>query len=82
MQTRRLQHINTSTNTPNSIVFSAWRLTLDVVETGLCEAGIRCVRFDGKVPQVQRPAVLNQFRADPALRVLLLTLSCGAVGYA
>lgn len=64
----------------HSIVFSTWRLTLDLVESGLSGAGIRSVRFDGKVPQAQRQSVLNQFKADPTIRVMLLTLSCGAVG--
>ncbi|KAF2108636.1 SNF2 family N-terminal domain-containing protein [Lophiotrema nucula] len=63
-----------------SIVFSTWRLTLDVVKAGLMDAGIQSVRFDGKVPQKQRSEVLNQFKTDPNCRVLLLTLSCGAVG--
>ncbi|KAF2638471.1 hypothetical protein P280DRAFT_551575 [Massarina eburnea CBS 473.64] len=63
-----------------SIVFSTWRLTLDVVETGLNQAGIQCVRFDGKVPQTQRQPVLNRFKTDPSVRVMLLTLQCGAVG--
>ncbi|KAF1954514.1 hypothetical protein CC80DRAFT_448709 [Byssothecium circinans] len=63
-----------------SIVFSTWRLTLDLVETGLNQAGIQCVRFDGKVPQTQRQPVLNRFKNDPNVRVMLLTLQCGAVG--
>ncbi|KAF2446161.1 hypothetical protein P171DRAFT_430373 [Karstenula rhodostoma CBS 690.94] len=63
-----------------SIVFSTWRLTLDVIESGLNQHNISCVRFDGKVPQTQRQVVLNRFKADPNVRVMLLTLSCGAVG--
>lgn len=63
-----------------SIVFSTWRLTLDIIETGLNQAGIRSVRFDGKVSQAQRQPVLNQFKTDPHVRVILLTLQCGAVG--
>ncbi|KAF2868792.1 SNF2 family N-terminal domain-containing protein [Massariosphaeria phaeospora] len=62
------------------IVFSTWRLTLDIVDAGLTQAGFRSVRFDGKVPQTQRQPVLNQFKSDPGIRVMLLTLSCGAVG--
>lgn len=45
-------------------------------------AGIRAVRFDGKVPQSQRQPVLDQFRSNLDVRVILLTLQCGAVGYA
>ncbi|PHH86850.1 hypothetical protein CDD83_9675 [Cordyceps sp. RAO-2017] len=62
------------------VVFSTWRMTLDVVEAGLIQAGISTLRFDGKVPQRDRQSVIDRFRNDPSSRVLLLTLSCGAVG--
>lgn len=63
-----------------SVVFSTWRLTLDLVEAGLNQHSIANVRFDGKVPQKDRQSVVNQFKTDPNTRVMLLTLSCGAVG--
>lgn len=63
-----------------SVVFSTWRLTLDVVEAGLNQHSIANVRFDGKVPQKDRQSVVNRFKNDPNIRVMLLTLSCGAVG--
>ncbi|KAH7324988.1 SNF2 family N-terminal domain-containing protein [Stachybotrys elegans] len=62
------------------IVFSTWRLTLNMVQKGLEEARIPCVRFDGKVPQRDRQPLVERFNTDPGLRVMLLTLSCGAVG--
>lgn len=63
-----------------SVVFSTWRLTLDLVEDGLKQHSIGNVRFDGKVPQTNRQNVVKQFKNDPNTRVMLLTLSCGAVG--
>jgi len=63
-----------------SIVFSTWRLTLDIIEAALNQADIRSVRFDGKVSQAQRQPVLNEFKSNPNVRVILLTLQCGAVG--
>lgn len=66
--------------TTYSIVFSTWRLTLGIIEAGLKQASIQCVRFDGKVPQKERQSVVEKFRKDPSVRVMLLTLSCGAVG--
>ncbi|KAF2470906.1 putative SWI/SNF-related matrix-associated actin-dependent regulator of chromatin subfamily A member 3-like 3, partial [Lindgomyces ingoldianus] len=42
---------------------------------------IRSVRFDKKVPQTQRQSVITSFIQDPSLRVMLLMLSCGAVGW-
>ncbi|KAK3687801.1 SNF2 family N-terminal domain-containing protein [Podospora appendiculata] len=63
-----------------SVVFSSWRKTLDLTRIGLEQHGIQCVRFDGTVPQESRQGVVEQFRKDPKIRVMLLTLSCGAVG--
>jgi SNF2 family DNA or RNA helicase len=63
-----------------SIVFSTWRLTLDVVEAGLSRSCISSVRFDGKVPQKDRQGIVDRFRHDRSIRVMLLTLSCGAAG--
>ncbi|KAI1748343.1 SNF2 family N-terminal domain-containing protein [Xylaria castorea] len=63
-----------------SVVFSTWRMTLDIVEQGLKQAGIGHLRFDGKVPQKERKEIIDRFRKDPAIKVLLLTLTCGAVG--
>ncbi|ETS86311.1 hypothetical protein PFICI_00139 [Pestalotiopsis fici W106-1] len=67
---------------PNTkcIVFSTWRLTLDVVEAALEQAHLPCSRFDGKLPQKDRQGVVDRFRKDSSVRVMLLTLSCGAVG--
>ncbi|KAI8947469.1 SNF2 family N-terminal domain-containing protein [Xylaria longipes] len=62
------------------VVFSAWRLTLDLVKAGLEQNSIQSIRFDGKVPQNERGAVVAKFRNDPDVRIMLLTLSCGAVG--
>ncbi|KAI8630511.1 SNF2 family N-terminal domain-containing protein [Xylariaceae sp. FL1651] len=62
------------------VVFSTWRLTLDLVKVGLDQSSIESIRFDGKVPQNERGAVVERFRTDPEVRVMLLTLSCGAVG--
>lgn len=63
-----------------SIVFSTWRMTLDLVEAGLNQASISNTRFDGNVPQKERQKVVDRFKTDPSVQVMLLTLSCGAVG--
>ncbi|KAL6906931.1 SNF2 family N-terminal domain-containing protein [Trichoderma evansii] len=62
------------------VVFSSWRTTLEIIEVGLKQSCIPCLRFDGKVAQKDRQNVIKRFREDPTIRVLLLTLSCGAVG--
>lgn len=55
-------------------------MSLDVVEAGLRQSQIKYLRFDGKVPQKERQGVIDSFRSDPMIQVMLLTLSCGAVG--
>jgi SNF2 family DNA or RNA helicase len=64
----------------SSVVFSTWRMMLDVVELSLNEANIKFLRFDGKVPKKDRKGIIDKFRKDPSFKVLLLTLTCGAVG--
>jgi SNF2 family DNA or RNA helicase len=66
--------------TATSIVFSTWRLTLDLITHVLDEHKIPNIRFDGKVPQKDRQSVVVAFNSDPTIKVMLLTLSCGAVG--
>ncbi|OAA72939.1 SNF2-related protein [Akanthomyces lecanii RCEF 1005] len=63
-----------------SVVFSSWRLTLNVVAAGLQQAGIQFLRYDGSIAQKTRHETLELFKTDPLTRVLLLTFSCGAVG--
>ncbi|KAI1130950.1 SNF2 family N-terminal domain-containing protein [Nemania abortiva] len=62
------------------VVFSTWRHTLNLVESGLSQNSIQSIRFDGKVPQNERGAVVTKFRNDPNIHIMLLTLACGAVG--
>ncbi|KAK8139402.1 hypothetical protein PG984_002782 [Apiospora sp. TS-2023a] len=54
------------------IVFSTWRLTLDMVQRGLDEAGISCVRFDGKVPQKDRQPIVDRLTLTVANRAYLM----------
>ncbi|KAF6812281.1 DNA repair protein rad5 [Colletotrichum musicola] len=62
------------------VVFSMWRSTLDLVQTGLQRCGISSLRYDGGVGIADRHEAVTRFQEDPSLRVLVLTLSCGAVG--
>lgn len=65
----------------DSVVFSYWTSTLDLVQRGLEREGIVCVRFDGQATLKQRDKAVQAFRSDPLTRVMLLSLPCGAVGY-
>ncbi|KAH8680542.1 SNF2 family N-terminal domain-containing protein [Xylariales sp. PMI_506] len=63
-----------------SVVFSFWRATLNSIHTALDEAGISCLQVDGDVKSDTRRELFNKFSTDKGVRVLLLSLSCGAVG--
>ena len=67
--------------TPASIVFSFWKTTLDLANSALTDAGIQCVQIDGKIPSKRRAEILQEFSTNDETRVLLLSLSCGAVGW-
>ncbi|KAF2103369.1 hypothetical protein NA57DRAFT_32953 [Rhizodiscina lignyota] len=43
-------------------------------------AGIQSVRLDGKVTPKNRATALKRLREEPEIKVLLLSMSCGAVG--
>ncbi|VTT78060.1 unnamed protein product, partial [Fusarium fujikuroi] len=60
------------------VVFSSWRTTLNVIQASLDHESIPCLRFDGTITQKERHNVIERFRNEPQIRVLLLTLTCGA----
>lgn len=51
-----------------------------MVQQALESAGIHYVRIDGKVSPNNRQRVLDRLRDDPEVKVILLTISCGALG--
>ncbi|KAH7385940.1 SNF2 family N-terminal domain-containing protein [Pyrenochaeta sp. MPI-SDFR-AT-0127] len=63
-----------------SIVFSFWTSTLDLVEKGLSQASISYARYDGNTSATNRSLALKMFREDRSLSVILMTISCSAVG--
>lgn len=66
--------------THDSVVFSTWTTSLDMVQRVLECEGIRFVRIDGKVATKKREQAIQQFHNDPGTRVILITISCGACG--
>ncbi|KAH8753050.1 SNF2 family N-terminal domain-containing protein, partial [Diaporthe sp. PMI_573] len=63
-----------------SIVFSFWKSTLDLASSALTRAGFTCLQVDGGVPVNKRGAILQRFSESEGEAVLLMSLSCGAVG--
>jgi SWI/SNF-related matrix-associated actin-dependent regulator of chromatin subfamily A3 len=51
-----------------------------MVEKAIRDAGIGYVRIEGKVSPSDRAHILERYRHDPNIKVMLITTSCGAVG--
>lgn len=71
----RLQLINI-----NSIVFSEWTRSLNLVALHLQQREIQFVRIDGDTPISQRQSILDTFTSNDDIRVLLMTTGTGAYG--
>ncbi|KAH7016463.1 SNF2 family N-terminal domain-containing protein [Microdochium trichocladiopsis] len=63
-----------------SVVFSFWKATLDIARTSFDRSGIHCLQIDGSVKSKERAKILETFSAPNEIQVLLLSLSCGALG--
>jgi SNF2 family DNA or RNA helicase len=61
-----------------AIVFSQWVRTLAALRQRLKRFGP--VEYHGKIPAKRRETVVEQFRGDPASRVLLVSYGAGGVG--
>jgi SNF2 family DNA or RNA helicase len=61
-----------------AIVFSQWIQPLERLAHELAEFGV--VQFHGKVPSSQRPGILERFRNDPKIHVILMSYGTGSVG--
>jgi SNF2 family DNA or RNA helicase len=61
-----------------AIVFSQWVEPLLVLDDALKSYGP--LQFHGRIPQTERTAVLDRFKADPTKHVLLMTYGTGSVG--
>lgn len=63
-----------------SVVFSGWTGYLDLIEIALNDAGITFLRLDGKMSVSARSRVLEQFRTDPEVTVILVSIKAGGQG--
>jgi len=63
-----------------SVVFSGWTQYLDLISLALNKASISHVRLDGKMSVSARSRVLEQFRTDPAITVILISIRAGGQG--
>jgi len=63
-----------------SVVFSGWTQYLDLIGLALTEAGFTYLRLDGKMSVSARTKVLAQFRTDPSISVILVSIKAGGQG--
>lgn len=63
-----------------SVVFSGWTTYLDLIELALDDQHIGYVRLDGTMSVRQRSAVLERFRTDDTITVLLVSIKAGGQG--
>ncbi|KAI1318098.1 hypothetical protein EDD11_007150 [Mortierella claussenii] len=66
--------------TAKSVVFSQWTSMLDLIEDGLRENQIKFTRLDGTMQRCDRTAALNDFKDNPDVDVILISLKAGGVG--
>ena len=62
------------------VVFSFWLRYLDILEHWLTRSGIKCLRIEGKVTAPRRLQLQEQFFKDPAIRVMLCSLTSASEG--
>jgi SWI/SNF-related matrix-associated actin-dependent regulator of chromatin subfamily A3 len=67
-------------NTCKSLVFSSCTTTLDILHQLLKSSNIKSLVIDGRVSYNDRLRILQQFREDQDLPVLLMSIGTGAVG--
>jgi SNF2 family DNA or RNA helicase len=64
-----------------SVVFSYWTYTLDLVGALLKEAGIQYTRIDGQRSGGKRDEANEKFQNDKSVLVILVSITCGGAGY-
>ena len=63
-----------------SVVFSSWTQYLDLIEHALEQHNIKFVRLDGSMSVKARTRVLKEFKTDPDVTVLLVSIKAGGQG--
>lgn len=63
-----------------SVVFSGWTTYLDLIEHALEENSIGYTRLDGTMSLKARARVIEAFKTDPTITVLLVSIKAGGQG--
>jgi len=63
-----------------SVIFSGWTAHLDLIQIALTANDVKYVRLDGKMTRPARTAAMDQFREDPSVTVILVSITAGGLG--
>jgi SNF2 family DNA or RNA helicase len=63
-----------------SVVFSGWTSHLDLIEKALNREGITFTRLDGKMTRTARNLAMEEFRDNPDVQVILVSIMAGGLG--
>ncbi|KAK6606039.1 SNF2 family domain-containing protein [Botrytis cinerea] len=63
-----------------SVVFSGWTTHLDLIQLALQENNIPYTRLDGKMTRIARSMAMENFREDPSIVVILVSIAAGGLG--
>jgi SNF2 family DNA or RNA helicase len=66
--------------TYDSVVFSYWTYTLDLIESLLIESSISYTRVDGQHSGEKREEAIQKFQRDGSIQVILVSITCGGAG--
>merc|ERR1712156_464766 len=78
--TKALKEIAKDITRPKSLVFSQYTSMLDIIEWHLGKSGFKTLKLVGSMPVKARTNVLNAFKNDPNMTVILLSLRAGGEG--
>jgi SNF2 family DNA or RNA helicase len=63
-----------------TIIFSQFTQMLDLMERPLMESGFKFGRYDGSMNLQERSRMIEKYRDDPSMEVLLVSTRCGCLG--
>ncbi|KAJ3139737.1 hypothetical protein HK100_011220 [Physocladia obscura] len=76
----RQENLQRQEQPSKSIVFSQWTNVLDLLQKPLRDAGFKYTRLDGKMTRFDRNNSMQNFKTDPEITILLISLKAGGVG--
>jgi SNF2 family DNA or RNA helicase len=77
---RIVQDIRVFSQESKVVVFSDYTRMLDLIEHALGVEVINILRIQGDVEELDRVAILNRFKMEPSIRVMLVSLRAGGEG--